>query len=82
MRLCIEPCEEYPLHELDVADWLAKEKRYDSQLKGTISIIYVTEDAYCIDVMITDTDKHHYFRRRHWLPRSQCKIVERTGPKK
>jgi len=76
MKLYIEPCSKYPLHELDVTDWLAKEKGYDTKETGMIEIIKETEDAYCIE------RAGRYHNVREWLPKSQCKIVERTGPKK
>jgi|NGEPerStandDraft_9_1074522.scaffolds.fasta_scaffold23129_2 hypothetical protein len=77
MKLYIEPCDEYPLHELDITDWLAKEKGYDTQVMGTIMITQETSDAYWIFIFDTPERPCH----RDWLPKSQCKIVERTGPK-
>jgi hypothetical protein len=76
MKLYIQPCELYPLHELDITDWLAKEKGFDSQLTEEIEIISEKPDAYCIGA------KTENLSGEYWLPRSQCKIVERTGPKK
>jgi hypothetical protein len=76
MKLYIEPCEQYPLHELDITDWLAKENGFDPQLIEEIEIIKETEDAYCIERAGT------YHNIQKWLPKSQCKIIVRTGPKK
>lgn len=78
MKLYIKPCDEYPLHELDVTDWLAKERGYDTQATGTIEILYITENAYCIEPTALSNG---HFSYRDWLPKNQCKIVERTGPK-
>ena len=80
MKLYIRSCWEYPLHELDIPDWLAKEKGFDSQFTGTIDIIKETEEAYVI--AFQDETINDFQRDRYWLPQSQCKIVERTGPKK
>lgn len=82
MKLYIEPCSVYPLHELDITDWLAMERGYDTQASGTINIIYVTENAYCIELEdIPKYDDHRHYYYREWLPKSQCNIIERTGPK-
>ena len=73
MKLYISACSQYPLHELEVTDWLAKENGLDTISTGDISIRSETEDAYMIDVGM--------YKDYIWLPKSHCKIVERTGPK-
>jgi len=79
MKLYIEPCAEYPLHELDVADWLAKEKGLDTKSAGTIEIIQETSDAYRIVFYYRAVA--YYRKDQYWLPKSQCEIVELTGPR-
>jgi hypothetical protein len=80
MKLYIKPCWEYPLHALDITDWLAKEKGLDTQLTGEISIETVKSDAYKIAFRAGASE--YYQKYEYWIPRSQCEIVERTGPKK
>lgn len=79
MKLYIEPCSNYPLHELEITDWLAKENEFDSKCTGTIDIMYETSTAYCI--VFDDETKEYDRSYQYWLPKSQCKIIERTGPK-
>ena len=79
MKLYIEPCGEYPLHELDITDWLAKENEFDFQCTSTIEILQETSDAYLIVFYYRAVA--YYRRDQYWLPKSQCEIVERTGPK-
>jgi hypothetical protein len=72
----ISACNQYPLHELEVTDWLAKENGLDTISTGEISIYNEIPDAYQIEV-----DLNYGLYTYIWLPKSHCKIVERTGPK-
>lgn len=80
MKLYISACSEYPLHELEVTDWLAKEKGLDTISTGDISIRSETENAYRIEIWIAVGDAYMLDGYK-WLPKSHCKIVKRTGPK-
>jgi hypothetical protein len=77
MKLYIEPCAEYPLHKLVITDWLAEEKGFDTKLTGTIVIVSDLENAYRIEIGTKIFHSH-----QELVPKSQCEIVERTGPKK
>lgn len=69
MKLSITPSEEYPRHELEIKDWLAKEKEFLNQFKSRVSILKETEKAYEIALEKSGEE--------HWIPKSQCKIIER-----
>lgn len=69
MKLSITPSEKYPRHELEIKDWLAKEKEFYNQFKSPVTILRTTEKAYQIKLEKSEEE--------HWIPKSQCKIVER-----
>ena len=69
MKLSILPSEKYPRHELEVNDWLAKEKEFFNQFKSSVTILKSTEKAYYIEL--------EKYGEQHWIPKSQCKVIER-----
>jgi len=69
MKLSIIPSQEYPRHELDIDDWLAKEKEIYNQFKSEVVILISTEKAYQISIKKSG--------EIHWIPKSQCRIIER-----
>ncbi len=69
MKLSIVPSEKYPHHELEIKDWLAKEKEFFNQFKSQVTILRTTEKAYQIKLAKSEEE--------HWIPKSQCKIIER-----
>lgn len=69
MKLSIVPSEKYPRHELEIQDWLAKEKEFYNQFKSQVTILRTTEKAYQIKLEKSEEE--------HWIPKSQCKIIER-----
>ena len=69
MKLSIIPSEKYPHHELDIKDWLAKDKEFFNQFKSGVSIKRETEKAYLIVLEKSGEE--------HWIPKSQCKIIKR-----
>ena len=69
MKLSIVPSEKYPRHELEIQDWLAKEKEFFNQFKSQVTILKTTEKAYQIRLEKSEEE--------HWIPKSQCKIIER-----
>jgi hypothetical protein len=70
MKLSITPSEEYPRHELEIHDWLAKEKEILNRQKQEISILNESEKAYQIKFK-------NGVQEEHWIPKSQCKLIER-----
>jgi len=70
MKLSIVPSEKYPRHELEIQDWLAKEKEFYNQFKSQVTILRTTEKAYQIKLEKSEEG--------YWIPKSQCKIIERT----
>ncbi len=73
MKLSIIPSADYPRHELEINDWLAKEKEFFNQFKSGVSIQKATEKAYQIALEKSG--------EVHWIPKSQCKIIERKEVK-
>ncbi len=69
MKLSITPSEQYPRHELEIQDWLAKEKEFYNQFKSQVAILRTTEKAYQIRLEKSGEE--------HWIPKSQCNVVER-----
>ena len=69
MKLSIVPSEKYPRHELEIQDWLAKEKEFYNQFKSQVTILKTTEKAYQIRLEKSEEE--------HWIQKSQCKIIER-----
>ena len=69
MKLSIIQSEEYPRHELEIEDWLAKEKEFYNQFKSQVVILRTTEKA--IQIKLEKSEEEH------WIPRSQCRIIER-----
>ena len=69
MKLSITPSEDYPRHELEIKDWLAKEKEFINQFKSRVSILQEREQAFQIFLEKSGEE--------HWIPKSQCEIVER-----
>jgi hypothetical protein len=69
MKLSITPSEKYPRHELEIKDWLAKEKEFYNQFKSQVSIIRDTEKAYQIKLEKSE--------EMYWIPKSQCSIIKR-----
>ena len=70
MKLSIIPSSEFPRHELEVQDWVAKEKEFYNQFKSGVVILRSTPKAFQISLEKSG--------EVHWIPRSQCKIIERT----
>jgi hypothetical protein len=70
LKLTVSPCEEYPRHELHIQDWLAKEKGIYNQFKSDVVILKSTEKALQITLKKSGEE--------HWIPKSQCKIIERN----
>lgn len=66
MKLSIIPSEQYPRHELEVQDWLAKDKGFYNQFKSGVTILNTTEKAYQIELEKSG--------EIHWIPKSQCKL--------
>lgn len=81
MKLSIIPSEQYPHHELDVKDWLAKEKGIFNRNKQMISI--EKESKSRIDRKGDPNQGAYYIKfqtgvqEEHWIPKSQCRIIER-----
>ena len=69
MKLSVTPSEQYPRHELEIQDWLAKEKEFYNQFKSQVMILRTTEKAYNIRLEKSGEE--------HWIPKSQCRVVER-----
>jgi len=69
MKLSIIPSQEYPRHELEIPDWLAKEKEIFNQFKSGVVIRRSTTKAFQIALKKSG--------ELHWIPKSQCKIIER-----
>lgn len=69
MKLSVTPSEQYPRHELEIQDWLAKEKEFYNQFKIQVTILRTTEKAYNIRLEKSGEE--------HWIPKSQCRVVER-----
>ena len=69
MKLSIIQSEEYPRHEIEINDWLAKQKGIYNQFKSGAIILRVTEKAYQVSLEKSG--------EVHWIPKSQCKIIER-----
>lgn len=69
MKLSIVPSPEYPRHELEINDWLAKEKEFFNQFKSGVVILRSTEKAYQISLEKSG--------EVHWIPKSQCRVIER-----
>lgn len=69
MKLSIIPSSEYPRHELEIQDWVAKEKEIYNQFKSGVTILRSTPKAYQIALEKSG--------EVHWIPKSQCKIIER-----
>ena len=69
MKLSVRPSEKYPRHELEVNDWLAKEKEFFNQFKSGVTILKSTEKSYYIELEKSG--------EQHWIPKSQCKVIER-----
>lgn len=69
MKLSIVPSEKYPRHELEVNDWVAKEKEIYNQFRSNVVIIRSTTMAYQIALEKSG--------EVHWIPKSQCRIIER-----
>lgn len=70
MKLYIIPSQEYPRHELEIPDWLAKEKEIFNQFKSGVVILRSTTKAFQIALEKSG--------ELHWIPKSQCKIIERN----
>jgi len=79
MKLTISPCEEYPRHELHIQDWLAEKKGIYNQFKSKINILKITKE---IDENGVDRGAYNIAIEKtgesHWIPKSQCKIIERS----
>ena len=81
MKLSITPSEEYPRHELEIQDWLAKEKGILKRHKQEISI--VKESKKRTDDNGNPNNGAYYIKfkngvqEEHWIPKSQCKLIER-----
>lgn len=73
MKLTISPSEKHPSRELDVQEWLAKEKEFHNQFKSQVTILRETEKAYKI--------KLEKSQEEHWIPKSQCRIIKRLEAK-
>ena len=69
MKLTVKPSEKYPRHELDVKDWLAKDKEFYNQFKSEVIIQRETFKAILITIEKSGEE--------YWIPKSQCKIIER-----
>jgi|GEM_PF-3173024 len=69
MKLSTIPSQEYPRHELEIPDWLAKEKEIFNQFKSGVVILRSTTKAFQIALKKSG--------ELHWIPKSQCKIIER-----
>lgn len=69
MRLLITESEDYPNDEIEIPDWIAKNKEILNRFKSRVSIIRETEKAYCISFREKDEEL--------WVPKSQCEIRER-----
>ncbi len=69
MKLSIVTSEQYPHHELEIKDWLAKEKEFYNQFKSQVAILKTTEKAFQIRLEKSGDE--------YWIPKSQCRIIER-----
>ena len=70
MKLSITQSTEYPHHEIEIPDWLAKEKEIQNRQKQEITIVTESKKAYQIKFK-------NGVQEEHWIPKSQCKIIER-----
>ena len=69
MKLSITPSEQYSHHELEVQDWFAKKEDFYNQFQSQVGILRTTEKA--IQIKLEKSGEEH------WIPRSQCRIIER-----
>lgn len=80
MKLSITPSDKYKKHEIEIDDFVAAEKGFSHMQKSEISIISETParvengkfnpGAYLLKFTKNDI-------RECWIPKSQCKIIER-----
>lgn len=81
MKLSIIPSEKYPRHELEVQDWIAKEKGIYNRQKSKIEITSETfqrkNDNGSINPGAYKIKFVTGIQEVHSIPKSQCKIIER-----
>jgi len=73
MKLSIPSSEEYPRHELEIQDWLAKEKGIFNRQKQEISILKESQKRINKDGTINDGAYYIKFtngvQEEHWIPK-------------
>jgi hypothetical protein len=71
MKLSIVPSQKYPLHQIEITDWVAKTK----DIKYGRDVTIVDEEDGVYEILAYDSQ---YDWKRHWIPKNHASISERT----
>jgi hypothetical protein len=85
MKLSIIPSQEYPSHELEIADWLAKNKEIYNRQNQQITIINESSERIEPDGKLNKGAYQIKFEKgvqeEVWIPKAFSKIIKRMEAK-